>query len=86
MPLIVRPATVTIFDVPTFLSANVAVALPVARFTTSGDTTPTNAAEPLFNNAVADTKPSYTLLLAVMPLTVSDFDVTLADVVGCVSV
>ena len=72
----------TTFAVPTFLSANVAVALPVARLTTSFGTTPTSAAEALFNCAVADAVPSYVLLFAVMPLTVRPLAVTEADVVG----
>ena len=82
----VRSATVTTLFVPTFLLAKVAVAAVVTSDTVSFVSTPTNAAEALFNNAVADVVALYTRLLAVMPLTVRVFTVMLAVVVGWVSV
>src|SRR5258706_496673 len=69
VPLIVKPETVTFLPVPTVLLLNVPAALPVLSVTASPDTTPTNAA--LLVLSVAVVLPSYTLLLAVMPETVS---------------
>ena len=42
---------VTVLLVPTFLSANVPIALTVLSVTTSGDTTPTRVAPPVFRVA-----------------------------------
>ena len=81
-PEMLRPATVIVLLLPTFLSANVAVADAVDSVTASPETTPESAAEPLFRSVVAELLPSYTLLLAVMPVTVRVFAVIDAVVVG----
>ena len=78
-----RPDTVTTFAVPTEDDAKLPLAEAVSSVTVSPDTTPTSVAVPVFSVAVAIL--SYTLLLAVMPLTVSAFAVMSAVVVGCVS-
>ena len=86
MPLIVRPVSVMIFDVPTPFVANVAAAEAVERMTVSLPCLPDSAAEPSERSAVAAVVESYTRLLAVIPVTVSSFVKILAVVVGCVSV
>ncbi len=83
-PLIVKPDTVTVLAVPTFLSAKTPVAPAVLSVTVSPDSTPTRAAPATFNVAVVVR--SYTLLLAVTPVTVSAFAVMSAEVAGWVSV
>ena len=82
VPEMVRPATVTVLLLSTLLLANVAVADEVDKVTTSPETTPDSAAEPVFNNAVADVVRSYSRLLAVMPVTVMFFAVMFAVAVG----
>ena len=62
----VRPATLTGFEVPVTELAKVAVALAVLNVTLSPLTTPLNAAVPLLSSDVAFVLPSYTLLVAVM--------------------
>ena len=78
------PETVTVLFVPTFFEENVPVADAVEMVTESPLTTPTNAAEPRFRDAVLFW--SYVLLLAVTPETVSALAVIVAVVVGWVSV
>ena len=68
------------------LSANVAVADEVDNVTPSAPMTPERAAEPLIRREVAVVVPSYSLLLAVMPVTVRAFAVMFAVAVGCVTV
>ena len=68
------PAAVTVFEVPTVLSANVAVAPDESMVTVSLLTTPTSDAP--VNDGVAFTDLSYSLLAAVMPVIVSVFVVT----------
>ena len=83
----VRPAMLTVLLFDANRSANVAVAEAVDRVTESPDTTPDNAALPLLRSDVADVVPSYTLLLAVMPVTVSNLVVMRPVViVGCTRV
>ena len=82
----VLPAIVTTLPTPTFLLANVAVALEVDSVTTSLPAIPLKAAEPLFNSAVANVDALYVRLLAVMPVMVRSFAVIDAVVVGWVSV
>ena len=81
----VSPAMVTCLPTPMFLLAKLAVADVVDNVTVSPLITPDNAAEPFTNNAVADVVPSYSRLLAVMPVTVSSFVVTSAVVCGWVN-
>src|SRR5207248_6810501 len=69
--------TVTVLPVPTFLSANAPVALPVLTVTVSPLTTPESAALVVFRVAVVF--PSYCLLLAVLPVTVRAFGFTVWD-------
>ena len=66
--------------------ANVAVAEVVDNVTASAPITPESAAEPLISREVAAVVPSYSLLLAVMPVTVSAFAVMFAVVDGWVTV
>ena len=73
----VRPDTVTVLLVPTFLSAKAPVALPVLSVTVSPLTTPESAALAVFR--VAAVFPSYCLLLAVIPVTVRAFAFTVWD-------
>ena len=81
------PAIVTVLLPDTNLSAKVAVALVVDKATLSPDTSPDNAAPPLFNKEVAAVLPSYTLLLAVIPVTESNLVVIRPVVtVGCTKV
>ena len=77
-----RLATNTVLFVPTFLLAKLAVADAVESVTVSPLMTPDNAAEPLLSRAVAESVPSYSRLLAVMPVTASAFAVMDAVVVG----
>ena len=49
----VTPVTVIAFAVPTVLSANDPLMPLVEMFTVSPDSTPTNAADPVFSRAVA---------------------------------
>ena len=80
----VRPATLMVLLVPTFLLANVAVAPAVESVTLSPLMTPESAAEPLLRSAVAESVALYSRLLAVMPVTVSSLVVMFASVVGWV--
>ena len=64
----------TVFDVPTVLSAKVAVAPDESMVTVSPLTTPTSVAP--VNDGVALVERSYSLLAAVMPVIVSVFVVT----------
>ena len=82
----VLPMTVTVLLVPIVLVANVAVAPDVDNVTTSPDSLPTIAADPLFKRAVADVVASYTRSFAVIPVMVSSLAVIDAVVVGWVSV
>ena len=81
-PLIVRPAIVTVLFEAMALSANVAVAEAVESVTASAPITPESAAAPLMRREVAAVVLSYSLLLAVMPVTVRAFAVMLARAVG----
>ena len=65
----VSPETVTILPVPALASAKAPAAEATLRVTLSLPTTPTKAALPVLRVAVV--LPSYTLLLAVIPLTVN---------------
>ena len=51
-PVFPIPATVTVIPVPTLALENAPVAEPVEIVTRSPDTTPTNAAVPVFSVAV----------------------------------
>ena len=82
----VRPLIVMIFPVPFALLANTPVADDVDSVTASAPMTPARAADPLMRREVAAVVPSYTLLLAVMPVTVRVFAVMFAVAVGWVSV
>ena len=86
VPEMDRLATNTVLLVPIVFVAKLAVADAVESVTVSPLTTPDSAADPLFNNAVADVVASYSRLLAVIPVTVSSFAVIDAVVVGWVSV
>ena len=66
---------------PMVLLAKVAVADVVDRLTVSPATTPDNAADPVTSCAVADVVASYSRLLAVMPVTVKFFAVTVTETV-----
>ena len=72
----------TVIPVATSLLANVPVAPGVPSVTVSPLTTPTSDAPPVLR--VASVVLSYTLLLAVTPLTVRPNGVMFALVVGCV--
>jgi hypothetical protein len=73
----VRLETVTVIPVPTEEVAKVPIAPAVFSVTASPGTTPTSAAPVVFK--VADVVPSYVLLLAVIPVTVSGFAVMVCD-------
>ena len=74
------------FPIPATGVANAPAIPEVERVTVSPLTTPLREAEFVTRWLVASVFPSYVLLVAVMPVTVSDFDVMLAVVVGWVSV
>ena len=65
----VSPETVTVLPLPTLASAKAPVAEAVLRVTESPETTPARAALPVLSVAVV--LPSYTLLEAVILLTVN---------------
>ena len=77
-----NPDVVTVIPAPTSLLTNAPVAPLVPSVTMSPLNTPTNDA-PLVSK-VTDVVLSYTLLLAVTPLTVNPNGVIFALVVGCV--
>ena len=77
----VMPAMVTCFPAPMVLFAKLAVADAVDRLTVSPATTPDRAADPVTRSAVADVVASYSRLLAVIPVTVRFFAVTVMDTV-----
>ena len=79
----VSPETVTVLPVPTLASEKAPVAEDTSRVTSSPVTTPTMDALPVFSVALA--VPSYTLLEAVIPVTVNSFCVIFAVAVGWVS-
>ena len=68
---------------PTAFEGKVAAKEAVDNETKSPLITPTNAAFVLLIRDVALAEASYTLLLAVRPMIVSDFAVMSADAVGC---
>ena len=76
MPPIVTPVTVTDLPVPTFLSPNAPTALP-PTVTTS----PLIALTPALPLSCAAVVASYTLLVAVRPVAVSEAGVILASAV-----
>ena len=78
----VKPVVVTVIPLATSLLANVPVAPLVPSVTVSPLNTPTRDALPVFRVAVVVL--SYTLLLAVTPLTVRPNGVIFALVVGWV--
>ena len=86
VPEMVRPEIATVFPTPTVLSANAPATELVDNVTLSPLTTPASVADPETSCAVAFAVPSYTRLLAVMPVTVSSLAVMDAVVVGWVSV
>ena len=83
VPVAVMPAIATAIPVFTLAFANVPLTDPGSRATLSFPWMPTNAAFVVVSAAVVE--PLYTLLLAVMPVTVSVLRVMFALVVGCVS-
>ncbi len=74
----------TVIPVPIEAEAKVPTAEAVLRVTVSPGTTPTNVAPVVFK--VAEVVPSYCLLAAVIPVTVSDLATIFAVVVGSVRV
>ena len=67
-PEIVRPAIFTVTPVPTLELANVPTALPLSKVTVSPAIIPDSAAAVVLS--VAAVVPSYSLLAAVIPVTV----------------
>lgn len=80
-PLMVSPEICTLLPVPTVAELNRPVADPALSTTLPPSKLPTRAA--LAALMVAVVVPSYSLLLAVMPLTVRVLPVIEAVVVGC---
>ena len=79
-----RPDILTKMPVPTLDVANVPTAVEVDNVTVSPAMTPTSEALPVFKVAVV--LASYTLLFAVMPVTVKALAVMFAVEVGWVNV
>ena len=84
MPDFATLEMVMVLLVPTFWFVNTPEVEVVEILTLSPEITPTNAAEPRLS--ITAVVWSYTLLLAVIPVTVSSLVVMLAVVVGWVSV